>query len=72
MSTITSYDDALDFLPKAEASSKRPSFLAKVRIVLAAMHEGHVAARRYHELTARGVAHDEAARRVFAEVYAPR
>jgi hypothetical protein len=69
MSTITSYDDALDFLPKAKTAPKRPSFLSKVRLVLEAMREGHAAARRYRELTANGIPHDEAARRVFTEVY---
>jgi hypothetical protein len=70
MSTITSYDDALDYLPKAKTAPKRPNFLSKVRLVLDAMREGHTAARRYRQLTASGVPHDEAARRVFAEVYA--
>jgi hypothetical protein len=72
MSTITSYDDALDFVPKAKTAPKRPKFLAKVRLVLEAMREGHTAARRYRELTAHGVPHDEAARRVFSEVYSVR
>lgn len=70
MSTITSYDDALDFLPTAKNSPKRPNLLAKIRLVAQAMREGHVAARRYHELTSRGVAHDKAAQQVFAEIYA--
>ena len=72
MSTITSYDDALDFLPKAKTAPNRPNFLAKVRLILEAMREGHAAARRYRELTAHGVPHDEAARRVFSEVYSVR
>ena len=69
MSTITSCDDALDFLPTAKKSPKRPGLLAKIRLIAAAVHEGHVAARRYQELTARGVAHDKAAAQVFAELY---
>jgi len=72
MSTTTSYDDALDFLPKAKTVPKRPNFLAKVRLILDAMREGHTAARRYRELTTHGVPHDEAARRVFSEVYSVR
>ena len=72
MSTTTSYDDALDFLPKAKTPPKRPEFLAKIRLVLEAMREGHIASRRYRELTASGVPHDEAARRVFSEVYSVR
>jgi hypothetical protein len=69
MSTITGYDDALDFLPTAEKGPKRPSLLAKIRLIAEAVHEGHVAARRYHELTARGIPHDKAATQVFAELY---
>ena len=72
MSTTTSYDDAVDFLPKAKTAPKRPNFLAKVRLILDAMLEGHTAARRYRELTTHGVPHDEAARRVFSEVYSVR
>ena len=69
MSTITSFDDALDFLPTAGKSPQRPSLLAKIRLIVEAVHEGHVAARRYHELTARGIPHDKAATQVFAELY---
>lgn len=72
MSTMTSYDDALDFLPSAKPSPKRQSFLARVRVIASAVHEGHVAATRYQELRSRGIAHDEAAKRVFAEVYSAR
>jgi hypothetical protein len=70
MSTITSYDDALDFLPTAKTSPKRPTFLDKIRLFTQAMREGHQAARRYRELTGRGVPHDKAARQVFGEIYA--
>ena len=69
MSTITSYDDAFGLLPTAKKGPKRPSLLAKIRLIAEAVHEGHVAARRYQELTARGVAHDKAAAQVFAELY---
>ena len=69
MSTITGYDDALDFLPAAKKGPKRPGLLAKIRLIAEAVHEGHVAARRYHELTARGIPHDKAATQVFAELY---
>jgi hypothetical protein len=76
MSTIASYNDALDVLPETKpetkTGSKRPDFLATIRLVAQAVHEGHVAARRYGELTARGVAHDKAARQVFAELYETR
>jgi hypothetical protein len=65
MSTITGY--AFDSLVKT--GGKRPSLLTKIRLVAEAMHDGHTAARRYRELTARGVAHDKAAGQVFAELY---
>jgi hypothetical protein len=69
MSTVTSYDDGLGFLPTANKDPKRRSLLAKIRLVAQAVHEGHVAARRYQELTAQGVPHDKAATQVFAELY---
>ena len=68
MSTISSYDDALDFLP-APPKGKHLSLFGKIRLIAEAMRDGHVAARRYRELTARGVAHDKAAAQVFAELY---
>ena len=71
MSTITSYDDALDFLPSAKRP-ERQGFLAKVRLIATAVHEGHVAAARYQALRSRGITHDEAAKRVFSEVYEAR
>ncbi len=72
MSTIAGTDAALDLIPETQASRKPLNFLGKVRTILQAMHDGHVAARRYQELTAGGMRHDVAARRVFLEVYAPR
>lgn len=72
MSTITSYEDALDFLPTAKNSPKRPSLLAKIHLVAEAVREGRTAERRYHELTVRGIPHDKAAQQVFAEIYGAR
>ena len=68
MSTISSYDDALDFLP-GRAKNKTRGLLSTVRLIAEAMREGHVAARRYRELTAHGIPHDKAAAQVFAELY---
>ena len=67
MSTITSINDALDFLPAAKGG--RPTFFATLRIVAEAVREGGDAAHRYQELTGRGVAPADAARTVFAEHY---
>jgi hypothetical protein len=65
MSTIKSFDDALDFYP---AASERP-LLSRigqtVRIYATALSEGLAAARAYNELTRRGVSHDAAVRQVF-------
>ena len=73
MSTISSYDEALDFYPEAKrAAATSRSFTAKLRIVWESIAEGHAAASRYHQLTARGKSADEAASRVFAEFYGAR
>jgi hypothetical protein len=68
MSAISSYDNALDFLP-GRAKNKSRALLSTVRLIAEAMREGHAAARRYRDLTAHGMPHDKAAARVFAELY---
>lgn len=72
MSTISNYDDALDFYPspKRATVTRFGGALKGIRTFWQAMAEGHAAARRYHELTARGLTHDEAASRVFTEHFA--
>lgn len=73
MSTISSYDEALDFYPATKsASASAGSFMAKLRVLWDALSEGHAAAYRYRELIAHGKTADEAASRVFAEFYASR
>ena len=74
MSTISSYDEALDFYPEAQraAATGGRSFMATLRIVWESIAEGHAAASRYHQLIARGKSADEAASRVFAEFYGAR
>lgn len=66
MSTIKSFDDALDFYP---ASNDRPlpRLGRTVRTYWNALSEGLAAARTYHELTRRGVAHDLAVRKIFKD-----
>ena len=66
MSTISSFGDVLGYLP---APAKGKGLLSKVWLIAEAMRDGHVAARRYRELTAHGVPHDKAAAQVFAELY---
>jgi hypothetical protein len=71
MSTISSYDEALDFYPQAKTSAPvGSSLLAKLRVLWEAMSEGHAAAYRYRELVAHGRPADAAASQVFAEFYA--
>lgn len=69
MSTIKSFDDALDFYP---ASNDRPlaRFGRTVRIYWNALADGLAAARTYHDLTRRGVAHDLAVRKIFNKHFA--
>jgi Xaa-Pro aminopeptidase len=71
MSTISSYDEALDFYPATNgATATGGSFTDKLRVLWEALSEGHAAAYRYRQLTARGKSADEAAAQVFAEFYA--
>ena len=64
MSTISSYDEALDFYPEAKraAATTSRSFTATLRIVWESIAEGHAAASRYQQLVARGKSADEAQR----------
>ena len=70
MSTISSFDDALDFYPASKGDHAAGSLTAKLRALWVAMSEGHAAAYRYHQLVARGRSADAAASQVFAEFYA--
>lgn len=65
--TTKSYDDALDFMP--ETRTRGPRLLSTLKVLVEAFKEGREAEARYHELIARGVAHDEAARAVFERTY---
>jgi hypothetical protein len=73
MSTISSYDEALDFYPETKSYGLTgATLIAKLRVLWEAMSEANAAAYRYRQLTAHGVSADEAASRVFAEFYAAR
>lgn len=65
MSTIKSFDDALDFYPAATRSSALSRFARGVRIYWDAFVDGLAAARAYNELMRRGVPHDAAVRQIF-------
>ncbi len=66
MSTIKSFDDALDFYPDNNRLSVA-GFGRAVRTYWTALGEGLAAASAYHELTRRGVPHDTAVRQIFDE-----
>lgn len=66
MSTIKSFDDALDFFPRQPVSALS-RFWTTLRIYLGAMSDGLAAARYYHQLTGRGVPHDVAVQKIFGE-----
>jgi hypothetical protein len=78
MSTISSYDSALDFYPEAQAvkttatATKGGKLVAKLRVLWEALAEGNAAAYRYRELISRGLTSDAAAAKVFAEFYTAR
>jgi hypothetical protein len=75
MSTITSFDEALDFYPSHKREPRLGLFrraLAFARIFWSALGEGLHASRRYEHLIAHGVPHGEAAARVFDEHYRAR
>ena len=64
MSTIKSFDEALDFHP---GSSQLPLIWRMgrtVRTYLQALRDGVAAARAYNEMTNRGVPHDAAVQHV--------
>lgn len=65
MSTIKSFDDALDFYPVATPRPLLSRLGGALRIYWTALGDGLAAARSYNELTRRGVPHDAAVRQVF-------
>jgi hypothetical protein len=67
MSTIKSFDEALDFYPPTPAKPALARLGGAMRIYWSAMREGLAAARAYHALTGRGVPHDTAVRRIFTD-----
>lgn len=69
MSQIRSFDEALDFYPadKVSLRSRLGGPLRAVRYFVEALAEGHAAASRYHQYRHRGLSHDQAASKVFAD-----
>lgn len=60
-----SFDAALDFLPETKAVRKGPGLFKVLKAVVEAFEEGRQAEARYRELVARGIRHEDAARKVF-------
>lgn len=69
MSQIRSFDEALDFYPEAKAklTTRFGGYWQGARLFFGALSEGHAAASRYHQLTSRGMSHEMAVSKVFAE-----
>lgn len=65
MSTIKSFDDALDFYPADSRVSALSRFARTLRVYWNALGDGLAAARAYNELMRRGVPHDAAVRQIF-------
>jgi hypothetical protein len=73
MSTIiTHFDESLSSSAPAKRALGRLKLLADLRSAWDAAGEGFAAARRYQELTRRGMSHEQAASKVFFEHYAGR
>jgi len=69
MSTNT-LDATVSFAPAVRPARPPRGIFAALRDVVEATRQGISAARRYQQLTARGMAPDQAARRVFDEHFA--
>lgn len=69
MSTTTRYDDALELYSHSHTPRlhRLGRLFSSLRTTWDAIGEGFAASKRYHELTARGVPHAEAASKVFFE-----
>lgn len=67
--TTTHFHEGLGLYDGAKPAVRRWKPLGQVRVLWQALGEGFTAARRYQELTARGVPHEHAASKVFFEHY---
>jgi hypothetical protein len=70
MSTIKSFDDALDFYPEKGSDSALSRLGRAVHLYWRGLCDGLAAAGTYKELIRRGVPHDEAVHKVFDEHFA--
>jgi len=72
MSTIKTFDGATYHYQQPGLRAELARIVAGIRIYWQAMDAGLEAARRYKDLTARGVVHDKAVREVFDEHFGAR
>jgi hypothetical protein len=72
MSTSTRYGEAFGTYSDALRIPRFGKALSGLRNVWDGIGEGFAASRRYHQLTARGIPHEQAASKVFFEHYANR
>jgi len=71
MSTTTRYSSAVDFLSDT-GTPKLGRIFSSIRRTLQGIGEGFATSRRYHELTARGMTHEQAASKVFLDHFGTR
>ena len=74
MRPTTTYPDTLHFLPQTAGNDtgRGAALFAAIKTVLEALRDGLSAAHDYKRLTARGVARDAAASRVFSDHFEAR
>ena len=65
MSTIKSFDDALNFFPTAAGRPALARIGRFLQVYWGALRDGLAASRAYHELMRRGVPHDVAVHKIF-------
>jgi hypothetical protein len=67
--TTTHFDPGVDLYEGTTPSVRYGKSFSQLRAIWEALGEGFAASKRYHELTARGLPHDQAASKVFLEHY---
>lgn len=71
MSTTTTHGNAAGYLVDT-GIPKFEKMLSTLRKTVEGIADGFAASRRYHDLTARGMAHEQAASKVFLEHFGAR
>jgi hypothetical protein len=71
MATTTRYSNAAEFFSETRVP-RLGRLLSSLRTTWEAIGEGFAASKRYHQLTSRGMAHEQAASKVFFEHFSDR